>query len=278
MRLDVNGMKVLLVGEFSRVGYDEAVAGLEACGATLIDSLEGAPDFVIAGKETNEICARARDLDIAILTEHALLSLLGKVNKRRKEELFPSSENLALVRDLSGIRRVEVPLPNKLSHHTLKLALVPTTFETTRRFGETWGLRLSEHEIHYLGWFELDGRRLAPSSSEEAEHLYYCRFREDGSNWASGDAKFTGENGFHASWLEAALRAHAPIEVSPGEKDQEERPIVWFEGEGGLWTLKLNAEYEFGHVQAVEHEELVLDFEAGTWRWEHYYCPSDMTY
>lgn len=278
MRLDVSGMKLLLVGEFSRVSRDEAVAGLEACGATLIESLEGGPDFVIAGKKTNDICAKARDRDVAILTEHALLSLLGKVEKRRKEELFPSSENLALTRDLAGLRRVNVPLPTKLSHHTLTLALVPTTFETTRRFGETWGLRLSEHELHYLGWFELDGQRLAPSSREDVEHLYYCRFREDGSNWASGDAKFTGENGFHASWLEAALRAHEPFELERGEEERADRPIAWSEGEDGSWMLKLNAEYEFGHVQAVEHEEIVLDFAAKTWRWEHYYCPSDMTY
>jgi hypothetical protein len=285
MKLDVSGKRVLVSGAFSRLDNDDAEVALKKLGATIAEGLSTETDYLFAGDRSEAICHQAQELDVPILTEHALLDIIGMATRRRKDELFPSSANLALALDPDvDVERIAIPLPHSLRReHELVLLARRTDFITSRRFGETWGLKLSEFVDYYLGELELDGEPLSPAQArDDVEHMYYCRFRSDGSDYASGSQKFGAERGFHASWLREcitqlndSLSAPAPASEDDTFLLEEGVEFSWHKQEDGVWLLKMSQDQSFGHVQAEEYEELVIDFMQRTWRWSHYFMPSD---
>lgn len=287
MKLDVSGKRVLVSGSFSRLDADDAEVALKSLGATIAEGLSSETDYLFAGDRSETICHRAQELDIPILTEHALLDIIGMATRRRKEELFPSGANLAKVLDEDAEPIcIALPLPASVGReHDLILRARRTDFITSRRFGETWGLKLSEFANHYLGEFELDGEKLSPDlERDDAEHMYYCRFRSDGSDYASGSEKFDAEHGFHASWLlECLEQLPDPQALSNTDVVVLERPegleqnitLAWQSTEPHVWMLKISQDQSFGHVQAEEYEEIVIDLGQKTWRWSHYFMPCD---
>lgn len=279
MKLDVSGKRVLVSGAFSRLDNDDAEVALKKLGATIADGLSKETDYLFAGDRSEAICARAQELDVPILTEHALLDIIGMATRRRKEELFPSSINLWLALDPDvEAETITIPLPHSLRReHELVLHARRTDFITSRRFGETWGLKLSEFTEYYLGELELDGEPLGPvPDRDDVEHMYYCRFRSDGSDYASGSEKFGAERGFHATWLRECLGL-LPESLPEDDSVQLEDGVElsWQDQGDGVWLLKMSQDQSFGHVLAEEYEELVIDFNERTWRWSHYFMPCD---
>ena len=292
MRLSVKGKRVLVTGTFSRLDTEDAEIALRRCGARLATEIGPQVDYVIAGDDAQLICERATALDVPVLTEHALLSIIGRAPKRRREDLFPSGANLLYTLEEDEAQSEEEVIPirlpelcsDRVGHDEVEMRLRSTPFVTTRKFGETWGLKLSEFDMHWLGTLWCEGSPLcADTSSELAEHLYYYRFRSDGTPYANGERRFLGEEGFHASWLREVMgdRDEIPVVVetttiaSAPEHEVTWRPGTDGEMGGAVWILRLNAEHRFGHVHAFEHEELTLDLEAMTWRWAHYFTPYD---
>ncbi len=286
MKLDVDGMKLMIAGPFSRLDEDDAEIELKLLGATVTAELSDDLDYLIAGDDAQQLCREAEVRDIPILTEHALLSIIGRTPKRRKEDLFPSGANLTYtLADDAPEETTPIALPSPVTAHVegLELRARPTPFVTTRRFGETWGLKLSEFETHWLGTLWLgDAPMHADAESELAEHMYYYRFRRDGTDYANGERRFDGSHGFHASWLREAMRDEAMIASMKVVEDARpvlDTPVVWQRLDADThWLLKLSTEHHFGHVHAYEHEEFHLDFKARTWRWCHYYTPYDATF
>lgn len=264
MKLDVSNKKILVAGDFSRQTRAEIRDALLDHGAQLVETLDEQPAHIFAGTHTQALCEQALQRHIPVLTEHALLNILGISTRARPEKLFPSGENLALSVNLAAQPRTYIiPLPEVLSDHTLTLSARPTSFITSRRFGETWGLKLSEYDTHALGQLIWDDAPMFASPlHQDVEHLYYCRFRSDGSDYASGSEKFSGVHGFHANWLMERL-------------EEGIAPTDWQRLGDEEWLLKLSAHHQFGHVVAEEYEELVIHTTRAQWRWSHYFLPVD---
>ena len=85
MKLDVSGKRVLVSGSFSRLDADDAEVALKSLGATIAEGLSSETDYLFAGDRSEAICHRAQELDIPILTEHALLAEEIKIDEAEAE-------------------------------------------------------------------------------------------------------------------------------------------------------------------------------------------------